>query len=83
MNTAITDLQLPSSIRNLHTLKVPGALTSLALNDGPVLSTLEFDGPNKLQSVNLTNCNALTNLVNFDMTQIPAVTLNNSYDADE
>ena len=83
MNTAITDLQLPSSIRNLHTLKVPGALTNLTLNDGPVLSTLEFDGPNKLQSVNLTNCNALTNVVNFNMTQIPAVTLNNSYDADE
>ena len=83
MNTAITDLQLPSSIRNLHTLKVPGALTNLTLNDGPVLSTLEFDGPNNLQSVNLTNCNALTNVVNFDMTQIPSVTLNNSYDADE
>ena len=83
MNTAITDLQLPSSIRNLHTLKIPGALTNLTLNDGPVLSTLEFDGPNNLQSVNLTNCNALTNVVNFDMTQIPTVTLNNSYDADE
>lgn len=83
MNTAITDLQLPSSIRNLHTLKVPGALTNLTLNDGPVLSTLEFDGPNNLQSVNLTNCNALRNIVNFDMTQIPTVTLNNSYDADE
>ena len=83
MNTAITDLQLPSSIRNLHTLKVPGALTNLTLNDGPVLSTLEFDGPNNLQSVNLTNCNALTNVVNFDMTQIPNVMLNNSYDADE
>ena len=83
MNTAVTDLQLPSSIRNLHTLKVPGALTNLTLNDGPVLSTLEFDGPNKLQSVNLTNCNALTNVINFDMTQIPSVTLNNSYDADE
>ena len=83
MNTAVTDLQLPSSIRNLHTLKVPGALTNLTLNDGPVLSTLEFDGPNNLQSVNLTNCNALTNVVNFDMTQIPTVMLNNSYDADE
>ena len=83
MNTAVTDLQLPSSIRNLHTLKVPGALTNLTLNDGPVLSTLEFDGPNNLQTVNLTNCNALTNVVNFDMTQIPTVTLNNSYDADE
>ena len=83
MNTAVTDLQLPSSIRNLHTLKVPGALTNLTLNDGPILSTLEFDGPNNLQSVNLTNCNALTNIINFDMTQIPSVTLNNSYDADE
>ena len=33
--------------------------------------------------VSMTNCNALTNVINFDMTQIPTVTLNNSYDADE
>ena len=83
MNTSVTDLQLPSSIRNLHTLKVPGALKTLALNDGSILSTLEFDGPNQLEMVSMTNCNALTNVINFDMTQIPTVTLNNSYDADE
>ena len=83
MNTSVTDLQLPSSIRNLHTLKVPGALKTLTLSDAPILSTLEFDGPNQLESVSMTNCNALTNVINFDMTQIPTVTLNNSYDADE
>ena len=83
MNTSVTDLQLPSSIRNLHTLKVPGALKTLTLSDAPILSTLEFDGPNRLETVSMTNCNALTNVINFDMTQIPTVTLNNSYDADE
>ena len=83
MNTSVTDLQLPSSIRNLHTLKVPGALKTLTLSDAPILSTLEFDGPNQLETVSMTNCNALTNIINFDMTQIPTVTLNNSYDADE
>ena len=83
MNTSVTDLQLPSSIRNLHTLKVPGALKSLTLSDAPILSTLEFDGPNQLETVSMTNCNALTNVINFDMTQIQTVALNNSYDTDE
>ena len=83
MNTSVTDLQLPSSIRNLHTLKVPGALKTLTLSDAPILSTLEFDGPNQLETVSMINCNALTNVINFDMTQIPTVTLNNSYDAEE
>ena len=83
MNTLVTDLQLPSSIRNLHTLKIPGALKTLTLSDASILSTLEFDGPNQLETVSMTNCNALTNVINFDMTQIPKVTLNNSYDADE
>ena len=83
MNTGITDLQLPSSIRNLKSLKVPGALTNLTLNDASSLETLEFDGANKLQIVSMTNCNALKNVVNFDMTQVPNVTLNNSYDVEE
>ena len=83
MNTGITDLQLPSSIRNLKSLKVPGALTNLTLNDASSLETLMFDGVNQLQLVSLTNCNALKNVVNFDMTQVPNVTLNNSYDVEE
>ena len=83
MNTGITDLQLPSSIRNLKTLKVPGALTNLTLNDASSLETLMFDGANQLQLVSMTNCNALKNVVNFDMTQVPNVTLNNSYDVEE
>ena len=83
MNTGITDLQLPSSIRNLKTLKVPGALTSLTLNDASSLETLEFDGFNNLQLVSMTNCNALRNVINFDLTKVPNVTLNNSYDVEE
>ena len=83
MNTGITDLQLPSSIRNLKTLKVPGALTSLTLNDASSLETLEFDGFNQLQLVSMTNCNALRNVINFDLTKVPNVTLNNSYDVEE
>ena len=83
MNTGITNLQLPSSIRNLKSLKVPGALTNLTLNDASSLETLEFDGANQLQIVSMTNCNALKNVVNFDMTQVPNVTLNNSYDVEE
>ena len=83
MNTGITDLQLPSSIRNLKSLKVPGALTNLTLNDASSLETLMFDGANQLQLVSMTNCNALKNVVNFDMTQVPNVTLNNSYDVEE
>lgn len=83
MNTGITDLQLPSSIRNLKSLKVPGALTNLTLNDASSLETLMFDGVNHLQLVSMTNCNALKNVVNFDMTQVPNVTLNNSYDVEE
>ena len=31
----------------------------------------------------MTNCNALKNVVEFDMTQVPNVTLNNSYDVEE
>ena len=42
-----------------------------------------FDGVNHLQLVSMTNCNALKNVVNFDMTQVPNVTLNNSYDVEE
>ena len=83
MNTGITDLQLPSSIRNLKTLKAPGALTSLTLNDASSLETLEFDGFNQLQLVSMTNCNALRNVINFDLTKVPNVTLNNSYDVEE
>ena len=83
MNTGITDLQLPSSIRNLKTLRVPGALTNLTLNDASSLETLEFDGFNQLQLVSMTNCNALRNVINFDLTKVPNVTLNNSYDVEE
>lgn len=82
-NTAVTDLQLPSSLRNLTVLKLPHLLTTLTLNDASLLETLEFDEITNLTEVSMTNCNALKNIVNFDMTTVPKVTLNNSYDVDE
>ena len=77
--TNITGMNLPSSIRNLQVLKLPNTMTELTLNDAGMLHTLEFDEGVKMQSVAMTNCNALTNVVNFDLLQTPSITLNNSY----
>ena len=81
--TAIDSLLLPPSIRNLETLRLPRAITSLTLNDAPLLNTLEFEEGNNLQSISLINCNALDNCINFDLTQVPKVSLDNSYNTDE
>ena len=77
--TKITGMNLPSSIRNLQVLKLPNTMTELTLNDAGMLHTLEFDEGVKMQSVAMSNCNALTNVVNFDLLQTPSITLNNSY----
>ena len=77
--TNIAGMNLPSSIRNLQVLKLPNTMTELTLNDAGMLHTLEFDEGVKMQSVAMTNCNALTNVVNFDLLQTPSISLNNSY----
>ena len=77
--TNITGMNLPSSIRNLQVLRLPNAMTELTLNDASMLHTLEFDIGVNLQSVSMTNCNALENVINFDLLQTPSITLNNSY----
>ena len=81
--TAITGVQLPSSIRNLEVLRLPNTIKNLTLNDAPLLHTLEFDNGINLQSISLKNCNRLDNCINFDLTQTPSVLLDNSYNADE
>ena len=81
--TAITGVQLPSSIRNLEVLRLPNTLNSLTLNDAPLLHTLEFDNGINLQSISLKNCNKLDNCINFDLTQTPTVVLDNSYNTEE
>ena len=81
--TAITGVQLPSSIRNLEVLRLPNTLNSLTLNDAPLLHTLEFDNGINLQSISLKNCNRLDNCINFDLTQTPTVVLDNSYNTEE
>lgn len=82
-NTAITSVQLPSSIRNLTALRLPKAITSLELNDARLLNTLELEQGHNLNNISLTNCNNLTNCINFDLTQVPTIKLDNSYDTEE
>ena len=77
--TNITGMNLPSSIRNLQVLRLPNTMTDLTLNDANMLHTLEFDEGVNLQSVSMTNCNALENVTGFDLLQTPSITLNNSY----
>ena len=77
--TAITGVILPSSIRNLQILRLPNSIPTLVLHDAAMLHTLEFDPGVNLQSVSMTNCNALTNVVNLDLLNTPSVSLNNSY----
>ena len=79
--TNITGMNLPSSIRNLQVLRLPNTMTELTLNDAGILHTLEFDEGVKMQSVAMSNCNALTNVINFDLLQTPSITLNNSYNS--
>ena len=83
LGTAITDVQMPTSIRNLEILKLPKGITNLTLNDAPLLNTLEFEDGINLQSISLSNCNALENVVNFDLTKTPTVLLDNSYNTEE
>ena len=77
--TNITGMNLPSSIRNLQVLRLPNTITELTLNDAGMLHTLDFDEGVALQSISMTNCNALENVINFDLLQTPSITLNNSY----
>ena len=77
--TNITGMNLPSSIRNLQVLRLPNTMTDLTLNDASMLHTLDFDEGVALQSISMTNCNALENVINFDLLQTPSITLNNSY----
>ncbi len=79
--TAIIGTQLSSSIRNLEVLRLPNTITDLTLNDAGLLHTLEFSEGTRLQNISMTNCNALTNVSNFDIQEVPSVYLDNSYNS--
>ena len=79
--TKITRMNLPSSIRNLEVLRLPNTMTELTLNDAGMLHTLEFDEGVKMQSVAMSNCNALANVINLDLLNTPSVSLDNSYNS--
>ena len=78
--TAITDMLLPTSIKNLGTLRVPKGVTSLTLNDAKTLTTLDLEEGYLLETLSLTNCNKLKT---FDLSKVKNITLDNSYNADE
>ena len=67
----------------MEVLRLPNSISTLTLNDAGLLNTLEFDDGINLQSISLTNCNNLTNCINFDLTKTPTVLLDNSYNAEE
>ena len=77
--TAVTGLNLPTSLRNLEILRLPAAIETLALNDASQLHTLEFEEGGRIQNVSMTNCNALVNITNFNLEDATSITLNNSY----
>lgn len=83
VGSAVDNILFPTSVRNLETLRVPKTVTSLTLNDAGLLYTLEMEEGNNLQNISLTNCNNLTETINFDLTQVPTVLLDNSYNGEE
>lgn len=83
LGSVVDNVLFSTSVRNLETLRVPKTVTSLALNDAGLLYTLEMEEGNNLQSISLTNCNNLTETINFDLTQVPTVLLDNSYNGEE
>lgn len=78
--TAITDMLLPTSIKNLGTLRVPKGVTTLTLNDAKTLTTLDLEEGYLLETLSLSNCNKLKS---FDLSRVRNITLDNSYAAEE
>ena len=83
LGTAVDNILFPTSVRNLETLRVPKTVTSLNLTDAGLLYTIEMEEGNNLQSISLSNCNNLTETINFDLTQTPTVLLDNSFNGEE
>lgn len=78
--TAITGMILPTSIKNLGTLRVPKGVTELTLNDAKTLTTLDLEEGYLLETLSLSNCNKLKS---FDLSKVTNITLDNSYVAEE
>ena len=81
--SAVTGLLLPTSLRNLEVLRLPNTIPDLTLHDVPLLHTIELDEGNALNSLSLSNCSKLDNCINFDLTKVPTISLDNSFDTEE
>lgn len=78
--TAITGMLLPTSIKNLQSLKVPKGVTELALYDAKTLTDLDLEEGYLLETLTLSNCNKLKS---FDLSKVKNISLDNSYNAEE
>lgn len=78
--TAITGMLLPTSIKNLQSLKVPKGVTELALYDAKTLTNLDLEEGYLLETLTLSNCNKLKS---FDLSKVKNISLDNSYNEEE
>lgn len=73
-NSNVTSLVLPNS--TLHTLRINGSsLREFNMSNQPLLKTVDFNGCNKLTSINIVNCEGLEELVFNEMNVVQKITL--------
>lgn len=77
-DTAIDNLLLSTSLRNLKTLKLPEAITELVFENLSVLETLDIQGNPEMTRVSLTNCPNVDFTIFTALKKINNLYLNNS-----
>ena len=76
--TAIDNLLLPTSLRNLRVLKLPGAIKTLVFENLSVLEVLEVAGSPVIEQLSLTNCPNVDFTIFATLKKINSLYLNNS-----
>ena len=76
--TAIDNLLLSTSLRNLRVLKLPGAIKTLVFENLSVLEVLEIDGSPVIEQLSLTNCPNVDFTIFTTLKKINSLYLNNS-----
>ena len=76
--TAIDNLLLSTSLRNLRVLKLPGAIKTLVFENLSVLEVLEVDGSPVIEQLSLTNCPNVDFTIFTTLKKINSLYLNNS-----
>ena len=76
--TAIDNLLLSTSLRNLRVLKLPGAIKTLVFENLSVLEVLEVAGSPVIEQLSLTNCPNVDFTIFTALKKINSLYLNNS-----